>query len=87
MDERRQHRRRPWAHPINFQLGKDDSGEAGMVSLGGQAADISAGGLRIKSEKALSPGLRIFFGETNLSGIVKWNCISGGAYIAGIQLF
>jgi hypothetical protein len=85
-DERRQHRRKPWAHAINYQISKGDPAEAEKVTFRGQTFDISAGGLRINSDKPLWPGLMISFGETRLAGVVKWSCGSDDSFSAGIQL-
>jgi hypothetical protein len=85
-DERRQYRRKPWAHAIHYQIGNGDSAEAEKITFRGETFDISAGGLRINSDKPLSPGLMIIFGETRLAGIVKWSFGSDNSYSAGIQL-
>jgi hypothetical protein len=85
-DERRQHRRKPWVHDINYQISGGDSTET-QITYRGETFDISAGGLRLNSDKPLSPGLKIAFGGTRLAGVVKWSCGAGKSYSAGIQLF
>jgi c-di-GMP-binding flagellar brake protein YcgR len=85
--ERRRYSRKIWNHDVIFQVTGEDAGEAQQTTFRGEATNISAGGLRINSETHLKPGLRISFGETTLSGVVKWSCACGAEYSAGIQLF
>jgi len=85
--ERRRYSRKSWTNDITFQIAAEDSSELKKITCRGEAADISAGGIRIKSDSLLAPGLMVFFGETGLSGVVKWSGACGTAYSAGIQLF
>ena len=85
--ERRRYSRKIWNHDVTFQVSMEDAGAAQKITLRGEAADISAGGLRINSDTHLQPGSRICFGETSLSGVVRWSCSCGASYSSGIQLF
>jgi hypothetical protein len=84
--ERRQHKRKAWTHAIVFRICEGESAEEEKMTLRGETSDISASGLRISSTRPLSPGNRIYFGESKLEGVVKWSGREGSAYSAGIQL-
>jgi hypothetical protein len=84
--ERRRYSRKIWNHDVIFQVGGEAAGEGQKISFRGEAANISAGGLCLNSAAHLQPGSRISFGETTLSGVVKWSCALGAEYSSGIQL-
>jgi hypothetical protein len=85
-NERRKHERKPWNSTISYQICDGGLAEKDKISLRGETIDISAGGLCITTDRMLSPGLVIAFGETRLTGIVRWGTQSNVSFSAGIQL-
>ncbi len=85
-DERRKHERKPWVSSISYQVGNGGRLEEAGISLRGETSDISAGGLCITTDRLLTPGLAVAFGETRLKGVVRWGSQAESSYVAGIQL-
>jgi hypothetical protein len=86
MSERRRYKRKPWEHAISFQLGPECRDVDKGITYHGKTVDIGAGGLCLISDRLLSPGLSISFGDTKLAGVVRWSCGEGDSYSSGIQL-
>jgi hypothetical protein len=85
-DERRKHERKAWVSSINYQVSKEGPVKEEKLSLRGETSDISAGGLCITTDRLLTPGLVVAFGETRLAGVVRWGSQAESSYMAGIQL-